>query len=490
MENKQFSLAALYEIDDSYDSDRFLKLRIRVMHEGKNYNGSTFDVEGMEDAEASISNVPILANVVFDKDGLPDFGGHDMSIEQDVMADDGSYRIMYKEQPIGVVPETNSYEIAEFEGKKYVYVDAYVWRGYSNYAEDLILQNKTTDISMEVNVDSSEFSEQEQSLLIKKFKFTGITLLGGNHMPAMANASAKVEQFSIKENDAKLEELLSALRTDRIAFSKDGEDELNKEKEKEILENVSEEEVEEPTEEVEIPEEEIPEDDATELPNEDTETSEVLEANVFATTYKEKREALENALDPIIEKDENDRVISTTYFWIMDFDDEYVYVNKSFYSDSDSEEEYGRFKYSFDESTKKATISDAFEKMVVRWLTVEESNELDSSREEMEVELSSLREFKRDIETFKIFNQFKDLENIEAFKNLKEDNAKYSLDELKRECYVIRGMQVPFEQENDDKHTVHKIPVKTVKSIEIDTAPYGGIFEKFDIHVNVQQEGK
>ena len=56
---------------DSYDSDKFLKLRIRVMHDGANVNGSRFAVESMRDAEESIKNVPILANVVLPVPGAP-----------------------------------------------------------------------------------------------------------------------------------------------------------------------------------------------------------------------------------------------------------------------------------------------------------------------------------------------------------------------------------------------------------------------------------
>jgi hypothetical protein len=98
-ELQNISLATTYEIDDSFDSDKFIKMRLRVCHDGVNPNRSSFKVEDMEAAKDSIKNIPILANVIFDEENQPQFGGHDMVIEEDKV-NEGEYRVIYKETPI------------------------------------------------------------------------------------------------------------------------------------------------------------------------------------------------------------------------------------------------------------------------------------------------------------------------------------------------------------------------------------------------------
>jgi hypothetical protein len=138
---KQLSLNATYTVDNSFDSDRFIKLRIRVQHDDKNPNGSSFTLENMQKAQNTIKNIPILAAVVVDKDGNPQFGAHDMHIEEDKF-NEGAYRLIYDESPIGVVPETNNYEILEYDGRNYVYVRCLLWVGYMNYAQDIVKETK------------------------------------------------------------------------------------------------------------------------------------------------------------------------------------------------------------------------------------------------------------------------------------------------------------------------------------------------------------
>ena len=139
------SLVASYEIDETFDSDKYIKMRLRVCHDGVNPNKSEFNILDMEKSEDSIKNIPILANVVFEEDEEPDFGAHDMEIEEDKM-NEGEYRVIYKETPVGIVPETNNYKISEFNGRNYVFVDCFIFRGYGNYAEDIVERPRYQDI--------------------------------------------------------------------------------------------------------------------------------------------------------------------------------------------------------------------------------------------------------------------------------------------------------------------------------------------------------
>ena len=44
------SLAVTYDLDESFDTDRFIKMRLRVCHDGVNPNGSNFNVDDMNSA--------------------------------------------------------------------------------------------------------------------------------------------------------------------------------------------------------------------------------------------------------------------------------------------------------------------------------------------------------------------------------------------------------------------------------------------------------
>ena len=77
MDNKLFTCRATYSVDDSYVSDKFIKLRVKICHTGQNLNGSVIDVDTLKAALPTLANSPILAHVVKQEDGTYDFAGHD-----------------------------------------------------------------------------------------------------------------------------------------------------------------------------------------------------------------------------------------------------------------------------------------------------------------------------------------------------------------------------------------------------------------------------
>jgi hypothetical protein len=200
---ERVSLPATYEVDNEFDSAKFIKMRLKACHDGKNLNGSVFEVQGMAAAESSIANTPVLAHVVW-KDGVPDFGGHDMHIEDD-RASPGKDRLVYDETPIGVIPEACNHEIRKDGGHSYVFADCYLWRGYMNYAEDVISREKTVPLSIEVAVDAYRYDRKADAYVITDYKYTGVTLLGSGEEPAMEGACATV--FAKKDVYALMEDL-------------------------------------------------------------------------------------------------------------------------------------------------------------------------------------------------------------------------------------------------------------------------------------------
>lgn len=219
---------SVFKIDDSFTDDRFMRVRIAVMHSGENLNKSSFSTKVINDAKDTFANIPVLANVVkyTDENGDEhfDYNGHDAHIEEDAF-NEGEYRLIYDEKVVGTVPESNNFEIvhdAETD-KDYAYVDAYIYREYGNYAAD-ILEEKggITDVSAEIYTDEISYDANAQVIVVNKMRMAGITLLGDDVNPAMKGANASV--FSLEEEDQQsqmikvMKELTDALDKYTAAF--------------------------------------------------------------------------------------------------------------------------------------------------------------------------------------------------------------------------------------------------------------------------------
>ena len=188
-----------FTVDDTFESEFFLKLRLRVCHDGLSPNKTHFTKDIMEKANDTLQYRPILANVILDENGKPVFGSHDTHTEDDKL-NEGETKEIYDETPIGLIPSSaeNNWSIEEFDGKNYTFVDAYIWREYSNYAEQIIENAVDTKLSMEISipVESWSYNAKEKYWDIKSYKYRGITLLNPDLGTGMKNALATTENFS------------------------------------------------------------------------------------------------------------------------------------------------------------------------------------------------------------------------------------------------------------------------------------------------------
>lgn len=219
MDNTKLQMS--FTVDKTFDSDQFLKLRFRVCHDGESPNHTYFTKETMEEANKSLEYIPILAHVYIDKEtGKPVIGSHDMHIEEDKL-NDGETRIIYDEAPIGLIPSLadNNCTIEEYDGLNYTYVDGYVWRDYSNYAEQLLEDAENNKISMEIDFsqDSLAYDVEHKRYNISAYRYRGITCLNESLGTGMKNAAATTTNFSA-DDDIKskmivlMEELQKCLR--------------------------------------------------------------------------------------------------------------------------------------------------------------------------------------------------------------------------------------------------------------------------------------
>lgn len=212
---------------------------------------------------------------------------------------------------------------------------------------------------------------------------------------------------------------------------------------------------------------EDPADEPKETPNvddDDDEKPKKKKIHSFAATYKEKRLALENILDPVCVYNDEGDIIESTYFYIVDFDDNYIFVNKIHWVKDDRSSEHGRIKYAFDEKNSTAEKVGEFEKMIVKWLTVAENDEIEAKRAEYE-ELKSFKaecvEKEHKAECDEILSKFAHLEGNEEFAALKEKAYSFEKDALERECFVILGKNAISKPVKQKTNFSIRIPVQT-----------------------------
>ena len=446
-----------FEADDSYDSTSFLKLKLKLVHDGKTRKGLNFSKESLENAAPTIINKPILARVVFDSDNKPQFGSHDKHLVKDYQ---NNVRVIYDEVPIGIIPEDNEYviEYDEDTKKSYAYCYGYVWKKYSNYALDIIERDKNIKLSIEININKFIIDSKTKEKIISEFRYDGVTLLGNDRTPGINNAGATTEFDLDSENnesnlDEKLPKFIDEFKKILAEFdnSKEGgKKELDKEKnvepkqtEKTVVEGENQDfENKEP----EQKEESVAE-NFENKENEVTEPKPEVEEQEFELTANETRDKIRKALRTLY------RNVDRTDAWLNDYDSKYVYYAKEVYSD-DKGWEVTTHRRSYTLVDDVVTLQDDEVETVVKVLTKEEWNKVEAERNAQTVEFEDLKKFKKETlekerkaNLDKVFDKFDTkLLGVEEYKSLKENNVDFSIEDVENKCYAILG-RMDFDKE-------------------------------------------
>ena len=76
------SVPCTLNFSESQNNSNLMKVKLVVMHEGENRNGSAFSMQSIESARESLKNVPILGYILRSDEGEAlDFDEHNMSIK-------------------------------------------------------------------------------------------------------------------------------------------------------------------------------------------------------------------------------------------------------------------------------------------------------------------------------------------------------------------------------------------------------------------------
>jgi hypothetical protein len=459
LKNKIISFSSKFGMPEKFNS-QFHKVKIYVAYAGKNRNGSIISKETFEKMIPSIYGIPIVGEWKEEKN---DFGSHGGKIE---ITDEG-IEFIDTTKPYGYIDSSaNVYweTVVEEDGteREYLVTEGFLWTG--RYPEALNVLDGKNNQSMEITVLDGKMSEEHEGYYeILDAEFSALCILGEEVEPCFE--SSHISQFSLNKEEFKKEFALMVKELKKsINFSQQKEDEIQGQ-------------------------------------NQQNKGGENMEVSKFAT-YNQKREALKNALDPEIIRDNEGNIIEETYYWIVDFDDEYVYVERRHWLQDNYTLDYGRFAYTFDEERNEATITSEFEKMILVWLTEEENQRIQEERnnyqaiskeyEELkqnynliEVELKELRKYKANIEKQKLEEQQAEL--FEQYDELLKDNAEYAIIKENKDNYLIEELEkelallyVKSNAKFSKKDTKKKIKIGIEpEENNVISSPYGDLTLKF-----------
>lgn len=486
MDKKYLPLS--FSVDDNFDNDKFLKLRLKICHTAKSLNNTIFRKEALEDAGDTIANVPILAHIYENDEGNLDIGAHDIEIERDRF-NEAKLREIFIEQPVGVVPETNNYEVVDEDGISYAYCDGYIWKGYSNYCVDILQNSDRIKLSMEVDFLNYHYSRAEDCYVISKYKYLGITLLGSNSNPAMQNSGAVITNysesnvlaptveemcneiskvFSVTENIEKGEDTMD-IETKNAILSELGvtEEELDFE----ITEDMTEDELRSKVQEYL---DNKPKEDSAKCKKKKKCYSAENRTVTFAICDEDKRELIYKALDDTFDDE----------YWIMQTYDDYIIA------ESWMDGKY--YKIGYTNSDGIVTIDSDYTEVFGEFLTAEEKAELDKIRNDyavLESENEELKQYKenneleiRNAAVNAVFAKFDEkLGDCEEYVSLKENNSNYSADEIEEKCFAILGrLNTTFAENGSATNGTNRITFSQHNNdTNAERKPYGGLFEVF-----------
>lgn len=164
----------------------FMVLEIDIISDGRNRHKTEFMVEDIVRNIPKLSNKPL--NCLFSP-GNVDFKEHAWTEEE-----------LKKQIGIGTVPESNKAKIVEKKGRKFLRLNAIVWKYLFPQAEAILKRRKKVAISMEITPLNGYRSEDGKSTVITDWNYEAITLLGHGVMPAIPDAQALVTKFSSMDN--------------------------------------------------------------------------------------------------------------------------------------------------------------------------------------------------------------------------------------------------------------------------------------------------
>lgn len=511
-------------------NDSLLPVSIVLAHDKVNLNKSKITYECYEDALVTCQNKPILANIhkVTYDDGTEqyEFSGHDMTVDPE-----DSDKVLYIEQPIGILPEScNAHlEYDEETDRNYLVANGYVFKEYGNQAADIIQREGVVDVSIEIAVHDMSFDANEKVLTINKMEFLGVTCLGKTETgekinPAMTNANLTIQSFNAEDNystklaHSKLIEMLDKLNSTLSSFNKEkseegGNTQVNKLQELMKQYDVTEEQITFETEGLSDEEleakfaEVFGEEDTTASKDEDDNNStedetsddntsdgeEASDGDVATEEYSLKHTItnsdgvtkefelslsdIQYALYSLV----NDAYSEADNAWYSVATYETYVIMQDWYTDKAYKQSYKR------EGDNFSLTGDRVE-VYANWLTKDEENalaELRSNYSAIDAELNTYKEAELNAQKEAVLadEAYAEFADTEEFKALADEATKYSVEELRDKCdlafaKLVKAQGTFSAKPNATSNTKPNTVIFSTQTEETKTnKPYGDLFD-------------
>ena len=454
------SLDDLREVNSSFDTGT-----LQIAYAGENRNKTEISKEAFEEAAKTIFNVPVVCNYDRETDTL---GGHDMELVKD---DDG-VRLVNITTPIGCVPESAEWfwkSVTEDDGRvnDYFCVNVLLWKRQEAYKK--VKENGVSSLSMEINILSGE--DIDNGLYrIDKFEFTAFAIIGVE--PCFESASLQL--FAKQDFEAQFTEMMRDMKK---SFSlvkpsvTDGGETIK-------LHH---------TEGGNI----VGENNNPTSTSEFALNSNIMDELIRVLSAEKFRDRWGDDYARYIYAD-HDEDVCEVYCW--DAEDWLLYgfryeingdaiiINwetkqrkKYIIADFDEGEQPSPFAAVFDSLKESSKKSEDFE------LKFNETSEL---LVKANSEIENLKLFKKNVEFAELkaekeslLSNFSDLNGVEDYEALKQDDAGFDLESIENKCYELRGRRVfGLKSDLDNvKPVIQKIQ-RTEPEIE---EPYNGLFKKY-----------
>ena len=173
----------------------FLELKLYIISNGVNRNGSEFLRESFEEAIPTFYNKPILAYFNEEENDVEEHNSK-LSLDENLeVFEDFQYN--GGEKPVGVIPESAEIKIERYRGKDWITVTGgIIWSNYSKQLSDLIKNTRKKKVSAEVEfIDSYMEGTIER---VKKFNFLGVTILGEKYTEGIPDAHLAIKDIACK----------------------------------------------------------------------------------------------------------------------------------------------------------------------------------------------------------------------------------------------------------------------------------------------------
>lgn len=497
--------ASIFEMDKAFEDERFCRVRLRLMHSGINRNNSNFEKEVIEDASETFKNIPILADVQVNEDGEMDYTAHTMHLEDDKFHE-GEKKMIYDERMVGIIPETNDFEIKlnEDTGNYEVYATGLLYRAYGNYVCDILeARGGETKVSMEIICNDIDYDADKDCLDVHEMVAQGVTLLGADVEEGMKGA--KAQTFSKQDIASQVVSFMQEVKESLdkyINLAKGGNtmfEELLEKYGKTVedidfeYEGLSDEELEqafasrfgeEPEDTTEEPEEDTTEDvvveeDTTEEPEDTTEEPEDTTEESFEDTTEEP---IEDDTETVVEEKVEFSVSLEQKLYALYELVASTYEDENFdltvYDDCLVMHEWcgeNGFKQSYEQNGDTYSLTGERVPVKCQWLTNEEITAL----EEMKANYSSITEelekYKSEPEKQEVLNSddYSSVAETDEYKELMEKHFDLSVSEIKEKA---DGILLDYAKKNAQ---TYKVGVRRLPNLKAGKQKrYGDLFNK------------